>query len=122
MLRAWADRSTDLRRVAFVSVNRNQQDAQLFWSAVLDAIPRLARSIDLESQPAAAGIDAEDLVETVLSELAEQTDPVVLIIDDVHELRSAEALAQLGGCSQLCRARRAWCCRRAGIRRSGSTS
>ena len=95
MLRAWADRSTDLRRVAFVSVNRNQQDAQLFWSAVLDAIPRLARSIDLESQPAAAGIDAEDLVETVLSELAEQTDPVVLIIDDVHELRSAEALAQL---------------------------
>ena len=31
----------------------------------------------------------------VLSELAEQVEPVVLIIDDLHELRSADALAQL---------------------------
>jgi LuxR family maltose regulon positive regulatory protein len=31
----------------------------------------------------------------VLSELAEQAEPVVLIIDDLHELRSADALAQL---------------------------
>ena len=38
LLRAWADRSTDLRRVAFVSVDRDQQDAQRFWCAVLDAI------------------------------------------------------------------------------------
>ena len=38
LLRAWADRSTNLRRVAFVSVDRDQQDAQRFWSAVLDAI------------------------------------------------------------------------------------
>ena len=29
------------------------------------------------------------------SELAEQVEPVVLIIDDLHELRSADALAQL---------------------------
>ena len=38
LLRAWADRATDVRRVAFVSVDRDQQDAQRFWSAVLDAI------------------------------------------------------------------------------------
>ena len=30
-----------------------------------------------------------------MSELAEQVEPVVLIIDDLHELRSADALAQL---------------------------
>ena len=34
-------------------------------------------------------------MERVLSELAEQVEPVVLVIDDVHELRSAEALRQL---------------------------
>ena len=38
LLRAWADRSSDVRRVAFVSVERDQQNAQQFWCAVLDAI------------------------------------------------------------------------------------
>src|ERR1700732_3316558 len=52
LLRAWADRSTSVRRVAFVSVVRDQQDAQLFWCAVLDAIRNLAHSIDPEMQPA----------------------------------------------------------------------
>jgi LuxR family maltose regulon positive regulatory protein len=40
LLRAWADRSTGVRRVAFVSVERDEQDAQRFWAAVLDASPR----------------------------------------------------------------------------------
>ena len=38
LLRAWADRSTNPRRVAFVSVDRDEQDAERFWGAVLDAI------------------------------------------------------------------------------------
>ena len=96
LLRAWADRSTDPRRVAFVSVDRDQQDAQRFWSAVLDAIRSPARSIDPETQPAAtAALDGDQVVDRVLSEFAEQVEPVVLIIDDLHELRSADALAQL---------------------------
>src|SRR3954470_15924379 len=37
LLRAWADRSTNPRRVAFVSVDRGQQDAQRFWGSVLGA-------------------------------------------------------------------------------------
>ena len=35
------------------------------------------------------------MVDRVLSELAEQVEPVVLVIDDLHELRSADALTQL---------------------------
>ena len=35
------------------------------------------------------------MVERVLAEVAEHVEPVVLIIDDLHELRSAEALSQL---------------------------
>ena len=93
LLRAWADRG---RRVAFVSVERGEQDAPRLWSAVLDAIRSLAPSADLRAQPAAtAGFDGDQVVDMVLSELAEQVEPVVLIIDDLHELRSAEALAQL---------------------------
>ena len=35
------------------------------------------------------------MIDRVLSELAEHVEPVVLIVDDLHELRSVEALAQL---------------------------
>src|SRR5205823_14045657 len=38
LLRAWADRSTDGRRVALMSVDRDERDAPRFWSAVLDAL------------------------------------------------------------------------------------
>jgi LuxR family maltose regulon positive regulatory protein len=92
LLRAWADRSTSPGRVAFVSVERDQQDAQRFWRAVLDAIRSPARSIE----PAAtAALDGDQVVERVLSAVAEQVEPIVLIIDDLHELRSADALTQL---------------------------
>ena len=97
LLHAWTDRSTKPRRVALVSVERDQQSAQRFWGAVLDAIGSPARSIESEMQPtAAAALDGDQLVDRVLSELAEQVEPVVLIIDDLHELRSADALTQLG--------------------------
>ena len=96
LLRAWAARSANLRRVASVSVDRDEEDAQRFWAAVLDAIRRSTRSTDPRTQHAAAtAVDADQLVDAVVSELAEQVGPVVLIIDDLHELKSADALAQL---------------------------
>src|SRR5438132_2977429 len=98
LLRAWADHSTDVRRVAFVTVDRDEQDAHRFWSAVLDALRGPAASSDPELHPVAlAGVDADQLVDMVRSELdqGDPLDPVVLIVDDLHELRSAEALAQL---------------------------
>ena len=96
LLRAWADRSTDARRVAFVSVDRDEQDAQRFWSAVLDALRSSAASTDREMQPVAfARVDGDQLVDMIRSELAELLEPIVLIVDALHELRSAEALAQL---------------------------
>jgi LuxR family transcriptional regulator, maltose regulon positive regulatory protein len=93
LLRAWAERAAGLRRVAFVSVQRDQHGAQQFWAGVLDAIRRPARPIDPETEPAAP--DGDELVGRIVSEVAEQIEPLVLIIDDLHELRSADALAQL---------------------------
>jgi LuxR family maltose regulon positive regulatory protein len=96
LLRAWADRRTNPRRVAFVSVDREQQSAQSFWRAVLDAIRSPERSTDPETHPALiAAPDTDQVVDWVLSEVAEQDQPVVLIIDDLHELRSADAFTQL---------------------------
>jgi LuxR family maltose regulon positive regulatory protein len=96
LLRAWADRSAKKRRVAFVSVERDQLDAQQFWSALLDAVRSPAPSIDAEPQHApTAALDGDQLIEAVLSEFAEQAERVVLVIDDLHELRSAEAINQL---------------------------
>jgi LuxR family transcriptional regulator, maltose regulon positive regulatory protein len=84
LLRAWADRSA---RVAFVAVERGEQHAERFWRAVLGATGDPALSMD--------GLDGDDLVERIVSELAEQVEPIVLIVDDLHELRSPDALAQL---------------------------
>ncbi|MGX7678663.1 LuxR C-terminal-related transcriptional regulator [Jatrophihabitans sp. DSM 45814] len=96
LLRAWARRSTEVRRVAFVSVERDQPNEQRFWCAVLEAIRNPARSIDSESSLAPTiALDLDQVVETVLSEVAEQAEPIVLIVDDLHELRSATALKQL---------------------------
>ena len=95
LLRAWAHRSTDAPRFAFVSVERDEQDAQRFWSRVLDAIRGPAASTDHHTQAPGAGVPGDELVDAVVSELADQAEPFVLIIDDLHELRSADALAQL---------------------------
>jgi LuxR family transcriptional regulator, maltose regulon positive regulatory protein len=96
LLRAWARRSIGVRRVAFVSVERDQPDAQRFWSAVLGAIRVSKSSVGPETQPAAdAALDADALVDRVLSELAGEVEPAVVVIDDLHELRSADALTQL---------------------------
>jgi LuxR family maltose regulon positive regulatory protein len=96
LLRAWADRLTNPRRVAFVSVDRDQQDAQRFWHAVLDAIHPPAPSADSQAHPAVPGaFEGDQVLDRVLSGFAAHVEPIVLIIDDLHELRSADALTQL---------------------------
>jgi LuxR family maltose regulon positive regulatory protein len=95
LLRAWADRSPDAARVAFVSVDRDEQEAERFWSGVLAAIRGPAASSGRRTSPTARDAPSEQLVDEVVSELAEQAGPFVLIIDDLHELRSVDAVAQL---------------------------
>jgi len=70
LLRAWSERASEDRRVAFVSVPRDQQDAQQFWLAVLEAIRRTDAVADSRWQPAAPDFDGDVMVDTVVSELA----------------------------------------------------
>ena len=96
LLRSWAARPANAARAAFVTVDRDQQVPQPFWSAVLDAIRSSARPLGREGQPAAtAALDGDQPVDRVLSELAQRVDSVVLIVDDLHELRSDDAHKQL---------------------------
>ena len=96
LLRTWAGRAANSRRVAFVSVDRDERDPQRFWSAVLDAVRGAARLMGPEAQPATAGaFEGDRAFDVVLSEFAERLHPVVVVIDDLHELRSADAFAQL---------------------------
>jgi LuxR family maltose regulon positive regulatory protein len=96
LLRAWAGHPGHLRRLAVLQVQRDQQDAQQFWLALLDAV-RQASVTAVRAGPSAATPDfnAPAMVDRVLAELTEARDGVTLVIDDLHELTSPEALAQL---------------------------
>ena len=96
LLRAWADRQGQRRRLAILQVQRDQQDAQQFWLALLDAV-RDASAVTGRAGPPAATPDfnASAMVDRVLAELADASADITVVIDDLHELNSPEAVAQL---------------------------
>ena len=96
LLRSWAGRPGPPRRLAVLQVQRDQHDAQQFWLALLDAV-RQATGADSGAEPPAATPDfnAPAMAGRVLAELAGARGGVTLVIDDLHELTSPEALAQL---------------------------
>ena len=97
LLRVWAGRPDWAHRIAFVSVRRGEQDAQLFWLALVNAVRR-ASGTTSEAEPSAATPDfnLRTLVDRVLSALGELSGRFIMVIDDLHELNSPDALAQLG--------------------------
>ena len=96
LLRAWADRPGERRRLAVLRVQRDQQDAQQFWLALLDAVCD-ASAVSGRAVPQAATPDFNPsaMVDRVLAELADAGGGITLVIDDLHELNAPEAVAQL---------------------------
>jgi LuxR family transcriptional regulator, maltose regulon positive regulatory protein len=96
LLRAWADGPGQAYRLAVVQVQRDQQNPQQFWLAVLSAIRRAAGTPGEGEQLAATpDFNQEAVAGRVHAELAEHRGRTFLIIDDLHELASPEALTQL---------------------------
>jgi LuxR family maltose regulon positive regulatory protein len=96
LLRAWADRPGRQRRLAVMQVQRDQHDAQQFWLALLHAVRQACAPASRAEPPAATpDFNGRAMADRVLSELADHRQDVVLVIDDLHELTSADALAQL---------------------------
>jgi LuxR family transcriptional regulator, maltose regulon positive regulatory protein len=96
LLRAWAGRAGQPRRLALVQVQRDQHDAQQFWLALLGAVRHATGAGSGAELPAATpDFNGPAMAGRVVSELADGPGGVTLVVDDLHELRSPEALAQL---------------------------
>jgi LuxR family transcriptional regulator, maltose regulon positive regulatory protein len=95
LLRAWADRPGQQRRLAVVQVQRDQHDAQQFWLALLSAVRQASGAADGAQPPATPGFNAPAMADRVLAELTDARGGITLVIDDLHELNSPEAIAQL---------------------------
>ena len=87
LVRSWV-RDSGLR-AGWVSVERGERDAQRFWLSLIDALAAAVPAVErVDPAPSFRG---EALVEGLLAELALVEEPAVLVIDDLHELDSAEA-------------------------------
>jgi LuxR family transcriptional regulator, maltose regulon positive regulatory protein len=96
LLRTWADRPGRPHRCAVMQVQRDQHDAQQFWLALLTAVRQASAPTGRAEPPAATpDFNGRAMVDRVLSELADSPGRLILVIDDLHELTSPDALAQL---------------------------
>ena len=96
LLRAWADHPGQPHRLAVVQVQRDQHDARQFWLALLSVVRQsFGTASEKEPRTATPDFNGRAMVDKVLSELTEHHGRLMLVIDDLHELASPDALAQL---------------------------
>ncbi|HWF75132.1 MAG TPA: LuxR C-terminal-related transcriptional regulator [Solirubrobacteraceae bacterium] len=96
VLRSWTEYAGMTDRVAWVSVERGERDAQRFWLSVVEALCGPAGGAGFgEKFSPTPDFRGEVVVERLVSDLGSLERPVVLVIDDLHELHSREALGQL---------------------------
>ena len=85
---SWLEAAGLRDRAAWVSIERGERDGQRFWLSVIDA---LAGAVGGDAPVArvspAPGLRGELVVERLLADLESLERPVVLVIDDLHELR-----------------------------------
>lgn len=96
LLRSWIEAAGLGERTAWVSVDRDERDAQRFWLAVVDTLRRAAGSAGpIEDVGPAPGFDGDAVVDRILAGARSLDEPVLLVIDDLHHLAEPTALAQL---------------------------
>jgi LuxR family maltose regulon positive regulatory protein len=93
LLRSWAAETDEA--VAWVTVERGERDAQRFWLHVIDALADAAGDDVIERVSPAPGFAGAVVVERLLHQLERIEEPLELVIDDLHELDSEDALAWL---------------------------
>jgi len=96
LLRSWLSEAGLAGRTAWVPVGRDERDPQRLWLAVLDALRQTVPGSALVRElTAAPDLDGWTVVERLLKDLAPLQERLWLVIDDLHELGSAEARRQL---------------------------
>jgi LuxR family maltose regulon positive regulatory protein len=97
LLRSWIAAEGLGDRAAWVSVGRGERDPQAFWLSVLDSLRRTGAGAErVRELTAAPGLDGAALVDRLLEDLSPLEESLWLVIDDLHELQSSEAVDQLG--------------------------
>jgi LuxR family maltose regulon positive regulatory protein len=96
LLRSWIGEAGLAGHAAWVPVERDERDPQRLWLAVLDALRQtIPGSALVRELTAAPDLDGWSMIERLLKDLAPLDKPLWLVIDDLHELDSAEAQRQL---------------------------
>ena len=95
LLRSWIDQAGLTGRVAWVPVGRDERDPQRFWLTVLDGLRATSAGSLVRDLTAAPDLDGWAIVERLLDDLAPLAEPLWLVVDDLHELRSEPARRQL---------------------------
>ena len=96
LLLSWISEGGLAERAAWVPVGRDERDPQQFWLSVLGSLRQTVPGSELvRALTAAPDLDGWAMVERLLKDLAPLTDRLWLMVDDVHELGSAEAQRQL---------------------------
>jgi LuxR family transcriptional regulator, maltose regulon positive regulatory protein len=96
LLRSWIAEAGLADRVAWVSVHGEDRDPQRFLLSLADALRDTVTGSKLvRPLTATPDLDGWAIVEWLLHDLHSLSDPVWLVIDDLHELHSDRALRQL---------------------------
>jgi LuxR family maltose regulon positive regulatory protein len=96
LVRSWLDASGSSGDRAWVSVERAERDPQRFWSALVGEVTRAA-ALDAPAEGTAPvpGFNATAVIARLLAEFASLARPLIIVIDDLHEIKNAEILSQL---------------------------
>ena len=92
-MRSWAAERDEA--VAWVTVDRDERDAQRFWINLIEALADAAGDEVVERVSAAPRFAGAVVVERLLTQLERLEDPLELVIDDLQELNCEDALAWL---------------------------
>jgi LuxR family transcriptional regulator, maltose regulon positive regulatory protein len=96
LLRSWITETGLAENSAWVSVEREDPDPQAFWLSVADSLRRTyAGSQLVRDLTAAPDLDGWTIVARLVDDLGALDEKLWLVVDDLHELRSEDALRQL---------------------------
>ena len=104
LLVSWIDRGAAPERTCWVSLDGHDDAPRRFWSTVLSALARhdaCRRSLVEAMATPASWASTRDLASAVASALVDDGEPVVLVIDDAHELRDQRILDGLADLLRL---------------------
>jgi LuxR family maltose regulon positive regulatory protein len=94
LVSSWLEANGLSDQTAWVGVEPRERDAQHFWLAVINGLAA-AMEGSVERIGPTPGFRGEAVVERLLADLRSLEEPLVLVIDDLHELQSTDALRWL---------------------------